>query len=54
MIAEWQEKGIITRKQAQDHRKAIRAMIDKPMKERGNDLTEELDEKVKQAVRFFM
>jgi hypothetical protein len=53
-IAEWQEEGHLTRKQASDHRAAIRDLVRKEMREGGNELIEELDKKIKTAIRFFL
>lgn len=53
-IGEWQEKGIIGKKQASDHRKAIRDAILKEFKANGNELIDELDKKVKEAIRFYI
>lgn len=53
-IAEWQEEGHLTRKQASDLRAAIRDLVRKEMREGGNELIEELDKKIKIATRFFL
>lgn len=53
-IGEWQERGVIGKKQASDHRKAIREAIQKEFKANGNELINELDKKVKEAIRFYI
>lgn len=53
MVSEWHELGKLTKKQASDHRKAIRESVKKELKESGNEFIEELDKKIKQSVRFF-
>lgn len=54
MIAHWSEQGLLSKKQASDHRKAIREAIKYDMKNSGNEFIEELDKKIKQSVRFFV
>ncbi len=53
-VGEWHELGLITKKQAGDHRKAIRDILQKDFKSNGNELIEELDKKIKEAIRFFI
>jgi quinol monooxygenase YgiN len=54
MIGAWNEQGLLTKKQASDHRKAIRESVKKDMKKTGNEFIEKLDKKIKQSVRFFI
>jgi hypothetical protein len=53
LIAEWQQQGLLEKKQASDHRKMIRDIVKKEMKSKGNEFIAHLDKKIKQAVRFF-
>ncbi len=54
MVVEWQQQGVLTKKQASDHRKAIRDAVKREMSDQGNELVDELTKKVKQATRFFV
>ena len=54
MVANWQEQGLVTKKQASDLRKFIRETVKQKMKESGNEFIEELDKKIKDSVRFFV
>ena len=54
MIAEWQQQGLITKKQGQDHRKLIGEMVKVEMRNTGNDLIQELTKKIKEATRYFV
>lgn len=54
MVANWQEQGLVTKKQAADLRKFIRETVKQKMKESGNEFIEELDKKIKDASRFFI
>lgn len=54
MIAQWSEQGHLSKKQASDHRKAIREAVKYEMKNSGNEFIDELDRKVKQSVRFYV
>ncbi len=54
MIANWNEQGLLTKKQASDHRKAIREAVKREMKKSGNEFIDELDKKIKQSIRFFV
>lgn len=53
-VTEWQQKGILTKKQAADQRKAIRDSVKKTMKFQGNEFIEELDKKIKLSTRYFI
>jgi hypothetical protein len=50
-VKEWQESGVISKKQAYDIRATIKQISKTPMDERGNDLINEIDRKVKEAAR---
>lgn len=50
-IKEWQEKGEISKKQAYDIRTSIKQISKIPIDEKGNELINELDRKVKEAAR---
>lgn len=54
MVALWSEQGLLSKKQASDHRKAIRESVKKDMKFSGNEFIEELDKKIMQSVRYFI
>lgn len=54
MITEWKDKGLITKKQASDHRKFIRDSLKREMNCAGNEFIEELDKKIKQSIRLFI
>lgn len=51
-IKEWQESGLIRKKQAYDLRKATKELSEIPISETGNDLIIELDKKIKEAARY--
>ncbi len=50
-IEEWQKTGIITKKQAKDHRDKIKLLSKIPMDEKGNELINELNRKIKEAAQ---
>jgi len=50
-VKEWQQRGEITKKQAYDLRTFIIQLSKTPTDEKGNDLINELDRKVKEAAR---
>ncbi len=52
LIKEWQGKGLITKKQANDHRVKIKLLSKTPIDEKGNDLINELNKKIKEAARY--
>jgi len=51
-VKEWQERAEISKKQAYDLRTFIKQLSKNPIDEKGNDLLNELDRKVKEAARF--
>lgn len=51
MVKEWQLSGEINKKQAYDLRTFIRELAKTPINEKGNDLINELNKKVKEAAR---
>lgn len=51
IVKEWQIRGLITKKQANDHRAKIKQLSKTPIDEKGNDLINELNRKVKEAAR---
>jgi len=53
IVEEWQSKGLITKKQAKDHRDKIKELSKIPIDEKGNDLINELNRKVKEAARYW-
>lgn len=53
IIKEWQQKGLITKKQANDHRAKIKLLAKTPIDEQGNELINELNQKVKEAARYW-
>jgi len=50
-VKEWQESGEISKKQAYDIRTSIKQISKTPMDEKGNDLINEMDRKIKEAAR---
>jgi len=50
-VKEWQESGEISKKQAYDIRTSIKQISKTPMDEKGNDLINELDRKIKEVAR---
>lgn len=50
-VKEWQESGEISKKQAYDIRNSIKNISKTPMDEKGNDLINELNRKIKEAAR---
>lgn len=50
-VKEWQKRGEISKKQAYDLRAFIIQLSKTPTDEKGNDLINELDKKVKEAAR---
>jgi len=52
-VKEWQERGDISKKQAYDLRTFIKEISKTPVNEKGNDLMDELNRKVKEASRFW-
>jgi hypothetical protein len=52
-VKEWQISGDISKKQAYDLRTFIKQLTKTPIEEKGNDLINELDRKVKEAARCF-
>ena len=52
-VKEWQESGIISKKQAYDIRISIKQLSKKPIDENGNDLINEMDKKIKEAARYY-
>lgn len=53
LIRQWQETGKIDKHQAQRHRDFIKKLSSKKMDEKGNDLINELTDKIKQAARNY-
>jgi len=53
LIKEWQETGLISKKQAFDQRSFIKQLSKTPIDEKGNDLINELNQKVKEASRYW-
>ena len=51
-IKEWQNIGQISKKQAYDLRAFIKQLSKTPLDEKGNDLINELNQKVKDAARY--
>lgn len=51
-VKEWQKSGDIAKKQAYDLRKAIKEMTKIPDNDKGNELINELDKKIKEAARY--
>lgn len=51
-VKEWQENGEISKKQAYDIRTSIKQISKTPIDEKGNDLINELDRKIKEAARY--
>lgn len=52
-VKEWQESNQISKKQAYDLRLFIKELSKTPVNEPGNDLIRELDQKIKEAARFW-
>lgn len=52
-IKEWQERGYISKKQVCDHRKMIKELATIPINDKGNDLINELDRKIKDVARYW-
>lgn len=52
-VKEWQVSGDITKKQAYDLRTFIKHLSKTPIDEKGNDLINELNQKVKEAARYW-
>jgi len=52
-VKEWQQMGEISKKQAYDLRAFIIQLSRSPIDEKGNDLINELDRKVKEAARYW-
>lgn len=52
-VKEWQQRGEISKKQAYDLRTFIIQLSRNPIDEKGNDLINELDRKVKEAARYW-
>jgi hypothetical protein len=50
-VKEWQESGEISKKQAYDIRTSLKQLSKTPMGEKGNELINELDRKIKEAAR---
>lgn len=53
IVKEWQIRGVITKKQANDHRAKIKQLSKTPIDEKGNDLINELNRKVKETSRYW-
>lgn len=53
LIKEWQETGLISKKQAFDQRTFIKQLSKTPIDEKGNDLINELNQKIKEAARYW-
>ncbi len=53
IVKEWQSRGLITKKQANDHRVKLKLLSKTPIDEKGNDLINELNKKVKEASRYW-
>lgn len=53
IVKEWQSRGLITKKQANDHRAKIQQLSKTPIDEKGNDLINELNRKVKEGARYW-
>ena len=52
-VKEWQETSQISKKQAYDLRTFIKKLSETPINEKGNDLINELDRKIKEAARYY-
>jgi len=52
-VKEWQESGKISKKQAYDLRTFIKQLSKTPIDEKGNDLINELNQKVKEAALYW-
>jgi hypothetical protein len=52
-VKEWQESGQISKKQAYDLRTFIKRLSKTPIDEKGNELINELNRKVKEAARYW-
>jgi len=52
-VKEWQETSQISKKQAYDLRTFIKQLSKAPVNDQSNDLINELDQKVKEAARFW-
>lgn len=52
-VKEWQESNQISKKQAYDLRTFIKQLSQTPIDEKGNELINELNQKVKEAARFW-
>jgi hypothetical protein len=52
-VREWQESGDISKKQAYDLRTFIKQLSKTQVNEKGNDLMNELNQKVKEAARYW-
>ncbi len=51
-VKEWQESKEISKKQAYDLRTSIKKISRNPINEKGNDLINEMDRKIKEAARY--
>jgi hypothetical protein len=51
-VKEWQKKREISKKQAYDLRSFIKQLSNTPIDEKGNELINELDRKIKEAARY--
>lgn len=54
MVKEWSKTFQITRKQASDHRRAIKNLASRTLEENNNELCKELDCKVRDAMEFHL
>lgn len=52
-VKEWQERGDINKKQAYDLRTFIKELSKTPIDEKGNDLINELNRKIKEGARYW-
>jgi Phage replication protein CRI len=52
IVREWQERGEISKKQAYDLRASVKQLSKTPIDEKGNELINELNRKVKEAARY--
>ena len=52
-VKEWQQTGEINKKQAYDLRTFIKQLSKSPIDEKGNELINELNQKIKEAARYW-
>ncbi len=53
IVKEWQKRGLITKREAYNHREKIKLLAKTPIDEKGNELINELNQKVKDAARYW-